>query len=135
MRPGKDITLIVSGTIVFEAIRTADMLEEAGVSTEVINMHTLKPIDKKLICDRAKNRKAFITLEEHNVLGGLGSAVAEIISELHGTHATLFRFGVPDKWTHLYGSQQYLRHQMGFSAEKIVEKILLNRNELGLSKE
>lgn len=127
VRPGKDATLIVSGPIMLEALRAAEMLEKKEVSIEVVNMHTLKPLDQDLIRDRATKRKAIFTLEEHSVIGGLGGAVAETLSEVQGSRAPLYRFGVPDKWPKIFGSQQYLRNEMGISAEKValeIEKIM-----------
>jgi transketolase len=119
---GGDITIISSGTIVSEAIKVAEMLEKEGISTEVINMHTIKPLDEEIIKERAGKMKAIFTLEEHNVLGGLGGAVAEVLSEL--PERPIFkRFGIPDMWPETVGTQEYLRDITGISAEKVVESI------------
>ncbi|MAF80296.1 transketolase [bacterium] len=120
---GNDVTIFVSGPIISEALRAAEILEKENISTEVINMHTIKPLNADIVCDRAKKRKMLFTLEEHNVIGGLGSAVAEIVSKIRDPRAPLHCFGVPDKWPKLFGSQQYLREQMGISGELVAEKI------------
>ena len=122
VRSGDDITLIASGAIITEAIRVRDMLAEQGISVEVANMHTIKPLDGDFIRARAGIRKAIFTLEEHNILGGLGGAVAEELAEL--PQRPLFkRFGVPDMWPDVVGSQQYLRDAVGIEARDVAEKI------------
>lgn len=123
IREGGDITLLVSGTIATEALRVADILEKDGVNLEVINMHTIKPIDEKIIVDRLGSQKAIFTLEEHNILGGLGSAVAEVISESSVGRPIFKRFGIPDAWPETAGGQKYLRGVSGISAEIVADKI------------
>jgi transketolase len=123
VHPGGDVAIFASGPILSEAIRAAKILEKEGISAEVINMHTIKPLNADVVRDRAKKRKMLCTLEEHNVIGGLGGAVAEIVSETQDPRAQLHRFGVPDKWPERLGSQQYLRKQMGISGEAIAGKI------------
>lgn len=122
MKPGNDITIFSTGTIVSEALGAATLLEGQGVSTEVINLHTVKPLDVGLIAKRARSRKAIFTLEEHNLFGGLGSAVAEVISEQN--RAIVFkRFGVNDQWPKVIGSQSYLRGIFGLTGEQIADTI------------
>lgn len=123
-RSGKDVTIISAGTIVSEAIRIAELLERAEVSAEVINMHTIKPIDADLIRSRAIQRKGIFTLEEHNVIGGLGSAVAEVLAESPRLGMHFKRFGVMDEWPRVVGTQEFLRDSLGFSAEKVAASIL-----------
>jgi len=123
LRDGDDITIISSGTIVTEALRAAEMLNEKGISAEVLNMHTIKPLDIEAISGRIGNRKGIFTLEEHSVIGGLGSAVAEVLSESPVGKVLFKRFGVEDKWPETVGSQAYLRDIAGISAEKVVENI------------
>lgn len=139
IRPGEDATIFVSGTILMEALRAADILKTKGIHVEIINMHTIKPLDEIIVRDRATKRKVLFTLEEHNAIGGLGGAVAEVLSGISGSHASLHRFGVPDKWPEVFGSQQYLRGQVGISGEVIaedVERIIseLKRNELSIAR-
>jgi transketolase len=122
MREGKDVTIIGMGTIVNEALVAADELAKRGVSAEVVHMHTVKPIDADFIRARAKDRKAIFTLEEHNVLGGLGGAVAEVLAECP-ERPRFKRFGVADAWPEVVGSQQYLRGVVGLTGDKIAEEI------------
>lgn len=124
IRPGEDATILVSGPIIFEALRAADILDKEGVDLEVVNMHTVKPIDEELVRDRAIKRKAVFTLEEHSIIGGLGGAVAEVISEVDDKKAVFKRFGVNDAWPKVVGSQKYLRDKFGISADKIAGEII-----------
>lgn len=79
VKDGSDYTVIATGVMVNEAMIAADMLEKEGVSLRVIDMHTIKPIDKEIIIKAAKETKGIVTAEEHSVLGGLGSAVSEVV--------------------------------------------------------
>ncbi len=81
LKNGNDISLIATGHMVWEALQSAKLLEENGISTRVINIHTIKPIDKDTIIKAAKETKAIVTLEEHQIMGGFGSAVAEVLAE------------------------------------------------------
>lgn len=81
LREGKDVTLIACGVEVYYSLLAAEALEKEGISARVLNMHTLKPIDKKAIVKAAKETKAIVTAEEHQVLGGLASAVAEVVTQ------------------------------------------------------
>ncbi len=114
IKKGSDIAIFSTGTILDEVKKTADLLGAQGIDAEIINMHTVKPIDEKLISDRINARRALFTVEEHNVIGGLGSAVAEIISESAGKKIIFRRFGIKDKYLHEVGEQKYLweRHEM-----------------------
>lgn len=79
MRDGKDVTLIGCGLMVYESLQAAEILQKDGISARVINMHTIKPIDEDLIIKAAKETRAIVTSEEHQLNGGLGSAVAEVV--------------------------------------------------------
>lgn len=78
MREGKDVTIIACGLMVFEALQAANLLKMENIEARVVNMHTLKPIDEKIIIESAKKTGAIVTAEEHQIFGGLGSAVAEV---------------------------------------------------------
>lgn len=93
---GSDVTLIATGVMVQRAVEAADLLEEKGVSCRVLDMHTIKPIDKEAVEKAARETKAIITMEEHNINGGLGSAVAEICASLSGEKAVVKILGIPD---------------------------------------
>lgn len=124
MRRGSDVTLIASGTILLEALRAAELCAKHGVDVEVAHMHTIKPLDHDFILDRAATRSILFTLEDHMEHGGLGGAVAEVVAALPSPRAPLRRFGVPDTWPRAVGSQEYLRHVFGLSAEKVAEVIV-----------
>lgn len=83
LRAGKDVTLFASGIMVEEALKSADKLHEKGIEAEVINVHTIKPIDREAVIRSAKKTGAVVTCENHNIIGGLKSAVAEILIEEH----------------------------------------------------
>ncbi|MBC8499152.1 MAG: hypothetical protein H8D39_01295, partial [Candidatus Atribacteria bacterium] len=85
MRDGSDVGIIAAGELVGQALKAASQLESEGVSCRVINMHTIKPIDKEAIKKAVEENKAIITIEEHSIIGGLGSGVAEVIAEEKGS--------------------------------------------------
>lgn len=122
VQPGDCVSIIATGTILVEALNAAAILSTLGISTEVIDMHTIKPIDKNLILERAASHKLICTLEEHNIIGGLGGAVAEILAETEDK-IKFYRFGIPDIWPDIVGSQEYLRNAIGLSGEKIAVQI------------
>ncbi len=94
MKEGTDVTVIATGIMVDMALTAAEQLANEGISARVINMHTIKPIDRALVLDAAKATGAIVTAEEHNIIGGLGSAVAEVVSE--GYPVPVLRVGVED---------------------------------------
>lgn len=85
LRAGNDVSIIATGTVLHNAIAAAELLEKQGVEATVINIHTIKPIDETLIINAAKRTGAVITVEEHSIYGGLGSAVAEVLAKNHPT--------------------------------------------------
>ncbi len=93
---GKDLCIIATGHLVWEAIQAADLLLEKGIETAVVNMHTIKPLDKNAIIAAAKKYGKIVTAEEHQITGGLGSAVAEVLAENSPTQ--LLRIGMPDRF-------------------------------------
>jgi len=94
LEEGKDVTIIAAGFMVHIALQASVMLKEEGISAEVIDMHTIKPIDKELIISSAKKTGAIVTAEEHNIIGGLGSAVAEVLCEEYPV--PMMRVGIKD---------------------------------------
>ncbi len=96
LKDGKDATIIAIGLMVFEALQAASDLEKEGISTRVINMSTIKPIDKEIIIQAAQETRAIVTCEEHSIIGGLGSAVAEVLVE--NCPVPMKRIGAPDKF-------------------------------------
>ena len=121
LKDGKDVTIIATGLMVEKAITAAQMLEEKGIDARVINIHTIKPIDRDIIEKAAKETGAVVTCEEHNIIGGLGSAVAEVIAETHP--AALERVGVCDKFGKS-GEPNALLEEYGLTAENIAEKAM-----------
>lgn len=91
---GTDLTIIATGDVVYEAIRTKEILEEKGINARVLDIHTIKPIDKETIIKCAKETEKIITIEDHNIIGGLGSAVCEVLSEQYP--CKVIRMGIED---------------------------------------
>lgn len=96
LKEGTDLTLIATGLEVAESLAAAEKLEADGISVEVINMHTIKPLDVDLVVRSAAKTGKVVTVEEHSIIGGLGSAVAEVIAEMQP--AKLLRIGVEDRF-------------------------------------
>ncbi len=120
VRDGKDLTIIASGIMVAEALQAAELLEAQGVSVRVVNIFTLKPIDRELIARCAQETGAIVTCENHNVINGLGSAVAEVLGETHPV--PLERVGVQDLFGEV-GPVDYLQKRFEMTAEHIVAKV------------
>ncbi len=131
---GTDVTLIATGVImVNEALSAQELLEKEGISAAVIDMHTIKPIDAELVLKYAKKTGAILTCENHQVINGLGSAVAETLSENYPT--LLKRIGVNDEFGEV-GTQDYLQGRFQLTAENIVNfsKELLKKKKENLIK-
>ena len=121
MRDGRDVAIIACGVGVLQAMRAADVLDRQGLSARVINMHTIKPIDRDAILKAVTDTRRIITVEEHNVMGGLGSAVAEVIVE-NGKACAFRKLGVPDCYS-IVGYPEDLYHHYKFDADGIVETV------------
>lgn len=121
LREGSDIAIIATGTMVYNSLKTAKILEEKEISTKVINMHTIKPLDIEAIKE-CYNAKLIVTVEEHSVIGGLGSAVSEILTQEKEKPQHLI-IGVLDKYEKA-GEYQYLLEKYGLKSEQIADKIL-----------
>ena len=118
LREGSDITVIATGLLVGEAVKAADALKNEGISVRVIDMHTIKPLDKEAVLKAAKETGKIITAEEHNVIGGLGDAVASVLAEELPT--PLVKIGVNDEFGHS-GPAVDLLKQFGLCASHIEE--------------
>lgn len=116
---GTDVTIVATGLMVYEAIKAAEQLKDEGISAGVINIHTIKPLDKDIIEKAARKTGLLISVEEHSVIGGLGGAVAEALSETYPV--PLVRIGVPDTFGHS-GPGADLLKEFGLCAENIVAK-------------
>ncbi len=118
VREGKGVALVATSNMVPTAAAVAQLLAEDGRKPEVISMHTVKPIDRKLLQETAARCSLIATLEEHNLIGGLGSAVAEVILA-DRLPARLITFGIPDTYAPVAGSQEYLRELFGLSPRQV----------------
>ncbi len=120
MKEGKDVTIIATGLEVSESLEAAKMLEADGISAEVINIHTIKPLDEALVVASAKKTGKVVTVEEHSVIGGLGGAVAEVLAEQAPTK--MLRIGVNDTFGES-GPAKALIEKYGLDAKSIYEKV------------
>ena len=116
---GNDVTIIATGIMVDMALKAKDMLASEGISARVINIHTIKPLDEEIVVKAAMETGAIVTAEEHNVIGGLGGAVAETVCEK--CPVPVVRVGVEDKFGHS-GKVPALLEMYGLTPENIVEK-------------
>lgn len=119
IKDGKDITFIAAGFMVEPALRASEILKSEGIDARVIDMHTIKPIDSEIIIKAAKETGAIITCEEHNIMGGLGSAVAEVV--VRNCPVPMDMVGVTDTFGKS-GKPAELVNKYGLTAENIVEK-------------
>lgn len=122
VRPGTDVLLLSTGTIMPETLKAAEVLEEKGISTEVVSMHTIKPLDEEYLSAAVKKFKAIFTIEEHGLIGGLNGAVSELLSKINA-HIPHAAFGTPDDFMHEIGSQEYARKKYGLHYENISSRI------------
>jgi transketolase len=123
VREGSDCSVIFCGPIGFEAKRAVQELENEGISCELISMHTIKPIDKDAIVATAQKTGKIITIEEHNLSSGLGSAVAEVLADSQLSCVKFKRMGFPDVYVHEVGSQEWLRGIYGLDCKGIADTI------------
>lgn len=118
LREGTDLTIIATGLMVWEAMQAAETLAAEGISARVLNIHTIKPLDTELVCKAAAETGKVLTVEEHNVIGGLGSAVCDAICEA-GISCTVRKIGVEDRFGHSGPAVELLK-EFGLCAENIV---------------
>lgn len=123
LRDGKDVTIASTGIMTAEALRAAEILEKEGISVRVINVGTIKPLDGETILKAAQETKFIVTAEEHSVIGGLGSAVSEFLSEVHPTKVK--KVGIYDKFGQS-GTGEELLQKYELTAEKLVSVIKEN---------
>lgn len=128
MHEGQDGTIIATGSMLETATVVYQELQSAGLKFRLISMHTVKPLDEKLILDSANMTDAIFTLEEHNVMGGLGEAVALVFAK-YALRAKFLCFSVNDRFTKVSGTQEYLREINGLSVVDIVKKIIKKISE------
>lgn len=120
LREGKDVTILATGLEVYESLMAAELLEKDGIDAEVINIHTIKPLDSELILASAEKTRKVVTVEEHFTIGGLGTAVCELLSEHLPTK--VLRIGIEDEFCKS-GPAAELLHKYGLDAEGIYQKV------------
>jgi transketolase len=122
IKDGNEVLIVAAGQLVADALDCAAMLDEAGHSAEVIDMFTIKPLDKELLIAEAAGKKRIVTVENHSIYGGLGSAVAEVIAE-ENLGVPLTRVGVDERFGQV-GTPDFLQKEFGLTAPQIKETIL-----------
>lgn len=120
---GEKVAIFSTGAIFEEVTAAYDELKEKGFNPAVYTFPTVKPIDKETIEEVARGFDLIVTCEEHNIVGGFGSAVAEVMAEMKDKKAVLMRIGLNDEYSVRVGNQKYLRQQYGIDAKSIVERI------------
>ena len=128
LKEGKDLTIIAAGSMLSLAFEVSQALEKNGLSVFLISMPTIKPLDEKIILKAARKTKAIFTVEEHSIIGGLGTAVGEVLCS--SNYKIFFeKFGFPDELFKSVGSQEYLLKKNKLTAEDLVTHILKLRKE------
>ena len=123
LRSGDDATIVAVGAVAKIAFAVSDGLAQQGIGVRVVDMHTIKPLDAEAILQAAHETQALVTLEEHSIIGGLGSAVAEVLAEGHvGT--PFKRFGIRDTICHGVGSQEYHFQRQGLTVESVTQGLM-----------
>lgn len=120
---GTEVCILSTGTIVNEAILAAEILKMNGIDTGVYSVPIIKPLDNEKLNIISRKCKLLVTLEEHNITGGLGGAVAEVLGELSGDKAVLFRMGLKDIYSSIVGDEQYLRKCYKLSGADVAAQI------------
>lgn len=129
VKSGEKIAIFSTGAIFEEVNAAYDILVSKGYSPAVYTFPAVKPIDKEVIEDCAKEFEVIVTCEEHNIVGGFGSAVAEVMAEMQAKKAYLLRIGLNDEYSVKVGNQEYLREQYGMDSKAIARKIEETVNE------
>lgn len=131
LRDGKDVTIIAGGIMVVEALKAAQLLEADRISARVVDMFTVKPIDKELVEACARETRAIVTAENHNIIGGLGSAVSEAVAMTYPVPMEMV--GVKDRFGQV-GTEDFLKNEYGLTASEIVEAVrrVLPRKKRGI---
>ena len=129
IKEGHDVTIFAIGGMVYNSLKAAEILESKGLSVRLFSLGTLKPLDEECILESAKNTKAIITVEEHSIIGGLGSAVAEVLCE-SGINIPFKRLGVPSEFPERVGDQEWFLSKYNLTKEGISNSIIELFNKL-----
>ncbi len=124
LKDGHDVAIIATGSIVREVLFAAEKLKAKGIFVRVINLHTLKPVDRDIILKAAVETKGILTVEDQNISGGLGGSVAEVLAEESGVCVNFKRLGLNNEFTEGYGSYQDLKEMNGISKDHIVKAVI-----------
>lgn len=124
IKDGDKVVIFSTGTIFDETLEASNMLIKYGVNPALFTFPTVKPIDNETIKKCAKQYDLIVTVEEHNVIGGFGSAVSEVLSEIEGSKAKQLKIAIEDTYSSIVGSQSYLRDFYGISSRKIFDRII-----------
>ncbi|NLF68211.1 MAG: transketolase [Candidatus Anammoximicrobium sp.] len=119
VRDGRDLTFLFTGTIGSQVVKAAETLNREGLACRVLSMHTVKPLDREAILAAAEETGGLVVVEEHQISGGLGGAVAEVLADACVAPRRFLRIGLPDVYVSQVGSHEWLLDQYGLSAEKI----------------
>lgn len=123
IKRGERIAIFSTGAIFDEILETSELLKISGINPAIYTFPTVKPIDKNMIIECAKRFEIIVTVEEHNIIGGFGSAVSEVLAEQSVPKARQLRIGINDMYSSIVGTQKYLRDIYGVSAHKITARI------------
>ena len=129
LKDGDDVTIFSTGSITYDALQAAEELEKNNISTRVVNIHTIKPIDKKIIQKASQETGTVLSVEEHNIEGGLGETIAGIILEGKNSDVKFRRIGIKDCFCSYYGTHQELKKYYEISKDNIVEQVKKLFNE------
>lgn len=126
LKDGNDVLIIANGMTVYESLKAAEKLDEKGISTAVINMHTTNPIDEEIIISQGINKKLIVTVEEHSIVGNLGTAVAELLAE-NVDMPRLIRMGIPNTFPKA-GKHEFMMEKYGLTSHALESKIISEFN-------
>ncbi len=128
LRPGRDLLLLATGTIMQEVLLAGEILQEKGIVSEIVSVHTIKPLDQDFL-RKASRFKLWVVVEEHGRIGGLGSAISEWRCQ-ENVICRQINLGLPDEFIHEVGSQEYMRRHYGLNGEEVAKTILYHWDRL-----
>lgn len=123
IRPKAEVVLVSTGVMTERCLRAADLLKGAGIACGVLHVPTVKPLDAQAVMEAARGARLLVTVEEHVINGGLGTAVAEVLIDAGGTLPAVKRLGLPDAFTRNYGSQDDLLAEVGLQPEQLADTV------------
>ena len=124
VKPGGDITLIATGGMLYNTVKASEELSSMGIDARVLSMHTIEPLDREAVLSAAKETSAIFTVEEHSTVGGLGSAVADVLAEAGCVPERFVKLGLPPKFPDVVGDQEFLKSRYRLDVAGIVGRVL-----------